>query len=62
MLSVPLTDEALRSADLVLIVTDHAGVDYERVLREAPLILDTRGVIRKGGAGKLVRLSGEAKA
>ena len=44
-----------------MIVTDHKEVDYDRVLREAPLVLDTRGVIRTGGAGKLVRLSGEAK-
>ncbi len=61
MASVPLTDQALRSADMVMIVTDHSGIDYDRVLREAPLILDTRGAIRTGGAGKLVRLSGEAK-
>jgi UDP-N-acetyl-D-glucosamine dehydrogenase len=56
--SVPLTAETLRGSDLVLIVTDHRGVDYDLVLREAPLILDTRGTIRAGGKGKLVGLSG----
>ncbi|HTS87543.1 MAG TPA: nucleotide sugar dehydrogenase [Gemmatimonadales bacterium] len=61
MSSVPLTRETLKAVDLVLIVTDHKGVDYDLVLREAPLILDTRGVIRHGGAGKVVRLSGEAR-
>jgi UDP-N-acetyl-D-glucosamine dehydrogenase len=56
--SVPLTDEVLRSADLALIVTDHSAIDYQRVLREAPLVLDTRGALRGKGDGKLVGLSG----
>jgi UDP-N-acetyl-D-glucosamine dehydrogenase len=62
MHSVPLTAEVLRSQDLVLIVTDHKDTDYQLVLKEAPLILDTRGVIREGGEGKLVRLSGRVGA
>ncbi|MDZ4673858.1 MAG: nucleotide sugar dehydrogenase [Gemmatimonadota bacterium] len=56
--SVPLTDANLRSADLVIIVTDHAEVDYKRVLKESPLVLDTRGVLRGKGNGNLVGLSG----
>jgi UDP-N-acetyl-D-glucosamine dehydrogenase len=60
--SSPLTAETLRAVDLVLIVTDHRGVDYDLVLREAPLVLDTRGAIRSGGNGKLVGLSGPVKA
>jgi UDP-N-acetyl-D-mannosaminuronate dehydrogenase len=44
-----------------VIVTDHAGVDYAKVLKEAPLVLDTRGVIRGDGGGKLVGLSGVAR-
>lgn len=40
--AIPLTDEALRSADCVVIVTDHSEVDYERVVRLAPLVVDTR--------------------
>jgi UDP-N-acetyl-D-glucosamine dehydrogenase len=58
MHSVPLTDQALGSADLVVIVTDHAGIDYARVLKTAPLVLDSRGVLRGKGNGKLVGLSG----
>ena len=56
--SVPLTDANLRAADLVIIVTDHAEVDYKHVLAESPLVLDTRGVLRGDGNGKLVGLSG----
>lgn len=40
--AVPLTDDALSSADCVVIVTDHSEVDYERVVRLAPLVVDTR--------------------
>jgi UDP-N-acetyl-D-glucosamine dehydrogenase len=38
----PLTDEALAAADCVVIVTDHSDVDYERVVRCASLVVDTR--------------------
>jgi UDP-N-acetyl-D-glucosamine dehydrogenase len=40
--AVPLTDEVLQQADCVVIVTDHTDVDYERVVRLAPLVMDTR--------------------
>lgn len=46
MRSLPLTSEVLRTQDAVVIVTDHSTVDYEQVLRHAPLIVDTRGVYR----------------
>jgi UDP-N-acetyl-D-glucosamine dehydrogenase len=39
---VELTDEALGSADLVVVVTDHDDVDYERVAKLARLVFDTR--------------------
>jgi UDP-N-acetyl-D-glucosamine dehydrogenase len=46
----------LGRADLVTIVTAHPGVDYERVVREAALVLDFRGVTRDIEAKNLVRL------
>ena len=46
MTSRPLTPEVLRAADVALLVTDHSSVDYDLVLRHAPLIVDTRGVYR----------------
>jgi len=39
---VPLTADAWTPADLVLILTDHAEVDYAFVLKHARLVLDTR--------------------
>lgn len=47
MTSEPLTEEVLRRQDAVVIVTDHAAVDYDAVVRYASLIVDTRGVYRK---------------
>ncbi|HET7231572.1 MAG TPA: nucleotide sugar dehydrogenase [Longimicrobium sp.] len=44
--SVPLTDAVLEGADVALVVTDHSGVDYARVAELAPLVVDTRGVMR----------------
>lgn len=58
MPSQKLTDELLHSVDLAVIVTDHAGVDYARILKEAPLVLDTRGVIRNAESDKLIGISG----
>jgi len=46
MTSRPLTPEVLRSADVVLLITDHSIVDYDLVLKNAALIVDTRGVYR----------------
>jgi UDP-N-acetyl-D-mannosaminuronate dehydrogenase len=42
-----LTDESLSNCDCVLIVTDHTGIDYEKVVRLAPLVIDTRNATRK---------------
>ncbi len=39
---VELTDEEIGAADLVVIVTDHDDVDYERVAKLARLVFDTR--------------------
>jgi len=40
--SVPLTKETVSSYDAVLIVTDHSCVDYDMVVAQADLIVDTR--------------------
>jgi UDP-N-acetyl-D-glucosamine dehydrogenase len=45
--SQPLTAELVSSHDAVMVVTDHTGVDYDLVLRNAKLIIDTRGVYRE---------------
>ena len=58
--SVELTDEEIKTTDCVVIVTDHSGVDYQRVVNLAPLVVDTRnalnGEVRKGSAARIIRL------
>jgi UDP-N-acetyl-D-glucosamine dehydrogenase len=41
---VELSDEMLRWADAVVVVTDHKVVDYQRVVDHAALLVDTRNV------------------
>lgn len=45
--NVELTDEALKGCDCVLIVTDHSGFDYAKIVSLAPMIVDTRNSTRK---------------
>ena len=45
MHSQRLTPETVRAADAVLIVTDHAAVDYQAVAEHAQLVVDTRGLV-----------------
>jgi len=47
MVSQPLDAATLSAHDAVILVTDHAGVDYGLVAAHAPLIVDTRGVYRE---------------
>ena len=45
----------MRGADLVCIVTAHPEVDHDRVVAEAPLVLDFRGVTRGKSAANVVQ-------
>ncbi len=45
--STPLTPDALRSQDAVILATDHAAFDYKMIKEHTPLIIDTRGVYRE---------------
>lgn len=54
--STPLTDEALAGSDCVVIATDHSGIDYGRVLAQAPLIVDARNRLRGVRMPHVVRL------
>jgi UDP-N-acetyl-D-glucosamine dehydrogenase len=58
--SVPLTDDELKSADCVVIVTDHSDIDYANVCQLSTLIVDTRnalgGDLRKTSCARIIRL------
>jgi UDP-N-acetyl-D-glucosamine dehydrogenase len=47
---------ACQSADCVVVVTDHSGVDYAQVVEAARLIVDTRNALKKFHSGKIVAL------
>ncbi len=55
--SVPLTAAEIAAADAVLIATDHAVIDYDFVVRESRLVIDTRNATRnvREGREKIVR-------
>jgi UDP-N-acetyl-D-glucosamine dehydrogenase len=58
--SVALDPRALAESDCVVIVTDHACVDYSAVVEHASLVIDTRNVLnaelRSRTVGRIVRL------
>jgi UDP-N-acetyl-D-glucosamine dehydrogenase len=56
---VELTDEELTSADAVVIVTDHTGIDWQRIVDRARVIVDTRNATAKTttGGGRVVSLA-----
>ncbi|MCK5734621.1 MAG: hypothetical protein KAI38_10575, partial [Candidatus Latescibacteria bacterium] len=43
--SKPLTPEVLRRVHCAIIVTDHSNMDYDRVLQDVPVVVDTRNVL-----------------
>ena len=48
--------QAAAQADCVVIVTDHSAVDYDKLLEDACLIVDTRNRLRSLPDQKIVRL------
>jgi UDP-N-acetyl-D-glucosamine dehydrogenase len=56
---VELTDDELRSADAVVIVTDHTGIDWQRIVDQARVVVDTRNATAKTttGGGRVVSLA-----
>ncbi len=54
--SQPFTDELLREADCVVVVTNHSYYDVARIVREARSIVDTRNIARDFHDDKIVRL------
>jgi UDP-N-acetyl-D-glucosamine dehydrogenase len=59
---VELSEQLLRDVDCVVITTDHQVVDYEMVVRNAKLIVDTRNATRGLTGGVIIGLSGQRPA
>jgi UDP-N-acetyl-D-glucosamine dehydrogenase len=57
LVSQPLTPEALRAADCVVITTDHSSFDWDLIRAHARLVVDTRNALRdQPGAARVVKL------
>ena len=55
--SIPLTRDALRQSDVVVIVTAHRKVNYRLIVAHAPLIVDTANATKGlGHAEKIARI------
>jgi UDP-N-acetyl-D-glucosamine dehydrogenase len=50
-----LSEQTLREADIVVVVTNHSTYDWAWVARHAPLVLDTRNAL-KDQTGRIVKL------
>jgi UDP-N-acetyl-D-glucosamine dehydrogenase len=46
----------LNKYDVVVVITDHANVDYKMVLKEAKVIVDARNVFRNVKSNKVIRI------
>ena len=47
MTSTPLTPDLFNNVDCVVILTDHSGIDYDDVVRQARLVVDCRNAVRR---------------
>jgi UDP-N-acetyl-D-glucosamine dehydrogenase len=47
LVSEPLDEKMLSLRDCVLIVTDHAAIDYDLIGRHAKLVVDTRNAMAR---------------
>jgi UDP-N-acetyl-D-glucosamine dehydrogenase len=58
LVSVDLTDAEIARAQVVVIVTDHASVDYAHVVDQAAIVVDFRNATRRvpGSDAKVIRL------
>ena len=45
-ISVPVTEETLKQYDCVVIATDHSSYDYQFIVNNAVLVVDTRNATR----------------
>jgi UDP-N-acetyl-D-glucosamine dehydrogenase len=45
--SVPLTSARLKKTDAVVIATDHSSYDFAWIVKQAPLVVDTRNAVKR---------------
>ena len=53
--SSKLTERFLKEMDAVIIITDHSSYDYQWILENSNLIIDTRDAINSPNKGRVVK-------
>jgi UDP-N-acetyl-D-glucosamine dehydrogenase len=48
--------DTLPAVDCAVIITDHSDFDYEAIVRNAPMVVDTRNSLRGINSEKIIRL------
>jgi UDP-N-acetyl-D-glucosamine dehydrogenase len=56
MESLAPSREVLAASDIAIVITNHTSFDYVEIVRNAPLVFDTRNATDGLKAGNLVRL------
>jgi UDP-N-acetyl-D-glucosamine dehydrogenase len=51
-----LNEEILKTSDCVVIITDHTTIDYSLIVEQAPLIVDTRNVLKNFRHAKIFQI------
>src|SRR5687768_13490808 len=52
MTSVPLNPETISQYDAVVILTDHSNIDYNMVVKQSQVVVDTRNATKNVGPGR----------
>ena len=60
--ALPYSDELMAEADIVVITTDHTLFDYDRIVRNAKVVIDTRNATKNVAEGRQkIHLLGDGK-
>lgn len=54
--SVPLNPQVVREADCVVIVTSHSNFDYDLIVKESQLVVDTRNALKNFSGINIIKL------
>ena len=54
--SIPLTEDEVRAADAVIVLSGHSNVDYDMVVKNASLVFDTRNIVDASAGEHVISL------
>jgi len=54
--SIEYSSQKLKKYDLILILTDHSGFDYEKIAKNSKFVVDTRNAVKSRKHKNVTRL------